>query len=170
VIIYRYPWCVESDAYRVVGSLAWHSGVRWPPPSPSPSPQPAGTRCVIQLVLRVDELIGDCEESCSEYSSSHAVVSRTLGSVPASRAGPVGSAAPCRCFLPGLGTKSGRPTTDTPPLVPYRRTMSPRGSLRGRQPGSGDPPPRAAHLRGRGAAGRGAAGWRGGAATSRQAW
>jgi len=37
VIIYRDPWYIESDAYRVVGSLAWHSGVRWPPP-PHPHP------------------------------------------------------------------------------------------------------------------------------------
>ena len=66
---------------------------------------------------------GHWDESCSVYSSSHAVVSRTLGSVPASRAGPVGSAAPCRSFLPGLGTNCGPPGTDTPPRIPSENNV-----------------------------------------------
>ncbi len=73
---------------------------------------------------------GHWDESCSVYSSSHAVVSRTLGSVPASRAGPVGSAAPCRSF------RVSARIAVLPALIRLhaylRRTMSPRGSLRGR--------------------------------------
>jgi hypothetical protein len=77
---------------------------------------------------------GHWDESCSVYSSSHAVVSRTLGSVPASRAGPVGSAAPCRSFVPSFRVSAR--SAVLPALIRLhaylRRTMSPRGSLRGR--------------------------------------